>query len=214
VANEQLTATDKTPEQIQQEMAQTRESLTGKVAALENQVVGTVQTAADTLTDTVESVKALITTAPGAVGDTVKQAAAAVTESVKNTFDIRSQVREHPWTAVGVSALAGCITGWLVSSLTEGAAAAPGVAAPATAYTPATAAASSRSGTGVFDELLSMLGHKLREVAENVVDSATKALNDNVREGVPKLVDAATGLAAERLSTREPTDPRFTGFTG
>ena len=59
--NQQLTGADKTPEQIQAEMNQTRESLTDKVAALENQVVGTVQTAADTLTGTVASVKSLIT---------------------------------------------------------------------------------------------------------------------------------------------------------
>src|SRR6478672_836790 len=100
-------------------MTETRDSLTEKVAALENQVVGTVQTAADTLTGTVESVKSLISTAPSAVSDSVKQAAAAVSESVKNTLDIRGHVREHPWAAVGVSALAGCITGWLVSSLGE-----------------------------------------------------------------------------------------------
>ena len=46
---------DKTPEQIETEMFQTRESLTEKVAALENQVVGTVQNAANTLTDTVDA---------------------------------------------------------------------------------------------------------------------------------------------------------------
>ncbi len=49
---EELTAASpvKTPEEIEREMLHTRESLTEKVAALENQVVGTVQTAADTLT--------------------------------------------------------------------------------------------------------------------------------------------------------------------
>jgi len=45
-----LTPTDnRTPEQIQAAMADTRESLTTKVAALENQVVGTAKTAADTI---------------------------------------------------------------------------------------------------------------------------------------------------------------------
>lgn len=211
--NQHLTATEKTPEQIQREMTETREALTEKVAALENQVVGTVQTAADTLTGTVESVKSLITTAPSAVGDTVKQAAAAVSESVKNTLDIRGHVREHPWAAVGVSALAGCITGWLVSSLTEGVAASAtrSAAIPAAAYTPPAAA---RSTPGVFDELLSMLGRKLREVAENVVESASSAVNKTVREGVPKLVDTATEMAADRLAPREPTGPRFATFTG
>jgi len=213
VENQHLTATDKTPEQIQREMTHTREALTEKVAALENQVVGTVQTAADTLTGTVESVKTLITTAPGAVGDTVKQAAAAVSETVKQTFDIRGHVREHPWAAVGVSTLAGCITGWLVSSLTEGATG-PATRAPATPSTAYTPPAAAPSAPGVFDELLSMLGKKLREVAENVIDSASSAVNKTVREGVPKLVDAATEMATDRLSPREPTGPRFASYTG
>ena len=44
--NQSLTPTvTKSPEQIEHEMAQTRESLTEKVVALEHQVVGTVKTA-------------------------------------------------------------------------------------------------------------------------------------------------------------------------
>ena len=79
---------DKSPDQIEREMAQTRESITEKVAALECQVVGTVKTAADTLTGTVDAVKEFVTTAPGAVGETVKKATEAVSETVKKTFDI------------------------------------------------------------------------------------------------------------------------------
>ena len=203
--NQRMTA-DKTPEQIQQEMSQTREALTEKVAALENQVVGTVQTAADTLTGTVESVKSLITTAPGAVGDSVKQAAAAVSETMKKTFDISGHVREHPWASVGISALCGCMTGWLISSIGK-AASAP---AASLAATPRESAAPREPG--VFDELLSMVGRKLREAAEGVIDSASAALNKNVREGVPKLVDAATELAADRLTPAARGPSRYAGF--
>jgi ElaB/YqjD/DUF883 family membrane-anchored ribosome-binding protein len=211
VANEQLTAADKSPEEIQHEMCRTREALTEKVAALEHQVVGTVQTAADTLTDTVESVKSIITTAPGAVGDSVKQAAAAVSETMKKTFDISCHVREHPWTAMGVSTLAGCITGWLVSSLTEGGRSPrpPALVTPSMGYTP-----EAPSKPGVFDELLSMVGKKLREVAENVIESASKAVNQTVREGVPKLMDAATGMDSDRQSPSERGSPYRTGFAG
>src|SRR5262245_61464826 len=95
-------------------MLHTRESITEKVAALENQVVGTVQTAADTLTGTVEAVKELVTTAPGAVSETVKQAATAVSETVRKTFDITGHVRAHPWASVGVSAGLGFLTGLLI----------------------------------------------------------------------------------------------------
>jgi hypothetical protein len=71
------------------------------------------------------------------------------------------------------------------------------------------------SGPGLFDDLFAMLGRKVREVAENVIDSASKAVNQNVRDGVPKLVDRATEAAAERLSP-EPgvPSPRFGGYNG
>ena len=178
---------EKTPEQIQEEMAQTRDSLTGKVAALENQVVGTVQTAADTLTGTVESVRSLLSTAPGAVSETVKQAAGAVGEKMKQVFDISGHVRAHPWTSVGASAMLGCLTGWLLSrDRSREAYVAPAVSPQA--YAP--------SQPGVFDEMMSMIGRKLREVAENAIDAASTAVNQNVREEVPKLVDAA----AQRLT--------------
>jgi ElaB/YqjD/DUF883 family membrane-anchored ribosome-binding protein len=213
VENQQLTGADRTPEQIQAEMTQTRESLTGKVAALENQVVGTVQTAADTLTGTVESVKSLITTAPSAVGDTVKQAAQAVGESVKKTFDISGHVRECPLTAVGISILAGGLTGYLLGrgkTMGLSGAVAPQwpVAGPAPAPTPP------RSEPGVLDEFVTMIGRKFREAAENIIDTTSEAVNRNVREGVPKLVDAAGELAAERLTPGESRTPRYAGFTG
>jgi len=182
---------EKTPEQIQGEMAQTRESLTGKVAALENQVVGTVQTAADTLTGTVESVRSLLSTAPGAVSETMKQAAGAVGEKMKQVFDISGHVRAHPWTSVGASAMLGCLTGWLLSrDRSREAYVAPAVSPQAYAPPPAP------SQPGVFDEMMSMIGRKLREVAENAIDAASTAVNQNVREEVPKLVDAA----AQRLT--------------
>ena len=106
---------DKSPEAIEREMFQTRESITEKVAALESQVVGSVQSAADTLSSTVDAVKSLVSGAPEAVSDTVKQATAAVSDAMRDTFDITGHVRRHPWAAVGASALLGCLTGWLVS---------------------------------------------------------------------------------------------------
>ena len=218
--NQHLTAADKTPEQIQSEMSQTREALTEKVAALENQVVGTVQTAADTLTGTVESVKSLITTAPGAVSDTVKQAAEAVSETMKRTFDISGRVREHPLAAVGVSALLGCITGWLVSGGRQSLGYSTAVAPPPRPGEPTPTRLAAReapaepSGPGLFDELFSMLGRKVRELAENAIDTATAAVNKNIHEGVPKLVDAATEMATDRLTPGEATRDRYTNFSG
>lgn len=205
---------EKTPEQIQAEMATTRESLTEKVAALQDHVTGTVQTAADTLSGTVESVKSLLTNAPGAVSDTVKQAAEAVTDTVKKAFDVSGYVRGHPLTAVGVSAGLGFLTGLLIFrgrpalGYSDDVAPPPRLGAP----TPTTrsAAAAAPGEPGLFHEMFSMIGQKLRQVAENAIDTATAALNKNVSEGVPKLVDSAAEMAAERLTpgAGEPA-PRF-----
>jgi len=189
--------TEKTPEQLEREMLQTRESLTEKVAALESQVVGTVQTAADTLSGTVDAVKEFVTTAPSAVGDTVKQAASAVSETVKKTLDISGHVRDYPWAAVGISTGLGFLTGWLVSggrsSFARLASESP---APPTFTPPGPAPSATPGGPGFFNDLIGMLGRKVREVTETLIDSATTAVNQTVRENVPKLVD----VAAEHLT--------------
>lgn len=206
---------EKTPEQIQAEMAQTRESLTEKVSALESQVVGTVQTAADTLTGTVESVKSLITNAPGAVSDTVKQAADVVSEKMKEVFDISGHVRAHPWASVGVSTGLGFLTGLLVFRDRHpplgysGEVATPAyLGAPTATRVSPPEPAAAPSKPGVLDEFVSMIGRKIRAVAENVINTASEAVNRNVSDGVPKLVDRATEMAAERL-TPETDAGRF-----
>lgn len=182
---------DKTPEQIQDEMAQTRESLTRKVAALESQVVGSVQTAADTLSGTVEAMKSFVTTAPGTVSQTVKQAADVVGETLKETLDISGQARKHPWAVVGTSALLGFVTGMLLFREST-----PRQAVNEPFAIPTPPHATQPSKPGILDDMVSMLGRKLRDITENVIDTASAAVNRNVREEVPKLVDAAT----ERLT--------------
>jgi hypothetical protein len=158
-------------------------------------------------------VKSLISEAPSAVGDTVKQAAAAVGETMKKTFDISGHVREHPLASVGISMLAGGLTGYLLGGgRPQGYA--DSVPPPLAAAGPALVSGEPRKPPGVLDEFLSMIGHKVRQVAENLIDSASEAVNRNVREGVPKLVDAAGEMATERLSPGEPRPQRFAGSTG
>jgi ElaB/YqjD/DUF883 family membrane-anchored ribosome-binding protein len=196
VENDRLSpAPEKTPEDIQAEMAQTRESLTCRVAALENQVVGSVRTAADTITGTVEAMRSLVSDAPGTMSEGVRHAADLMGERLSEALDISSRVRRHPWAAVGVSALLGGLAGWMVSRR------------PTSGPEPAAnrvrepmlhvAAPAPESSHGVFDELVSMLGHKLREIAENAIDTAGEAVNRSMRNEVPKLVDAA----AQRLTS-------------
>jgi ElaB/YqjD/DUF883 family membrane-anchored ribosome-binding protein len=197
--NDIAPASPKTPEQIEQQMLQTRESLTDKVSALESQVVGSVKTAADTLTGTVDAVKSLMDTAPAAVGDSMKQAADAVGDKMKEVFDMSGHVQNHPWKSVAVSAVTGFITGLLVF---RDRAAVAGSAPAAPVYMATPPAASSPSPvSGLFNDLLAMVGQKVKELAETAIDSASTAANQTVRDSVPKLMDAATeSVGARRLN--------------
>jgi ElaB/YqjD/DUF883 family membrane-anchored ribosome-binding protein len=187
-------------------MFETRESLTEKVAALEDQVVGSVQTAADTLTGTVDAVKSLITNAPETVSDTVKQATAAMSETIRKTFDFGRQVRSRPWTSLGVSTGLGFLAGLLI--FRERQQIASSVPSPAPTLTPPVVPSGS-SGPGLFDELIGMLGRKCKEMTESLIDVATASIDKNVREGVPKLID----VAAEHLTPRPDRSPE-SGFDG
>jgi len=202
---------NKTPEEIEREMLETRESLTEKVAALENQIVGTVQTAADTVNGTVEAVKSLVTHAPEAVSDSIKQAASTVKEVMKDAFNVSEHVERYPWASVGTAALLGCITGWLVSRPSGGTAAEVAAATP----TPLAAAPSYRS-PGMFDKLLEMLGDRVKELAETAVNSVSASLKSTIQDKVPTLIDQAADHLTEPspAPTYPPTSgPRFGAST-
>ena len=203
---------DKTPEEIEREMLQTRESITEKVAALENQVVGTVQTAADTFTNTVEAVKSFVTAAPEAVSDTVKHAAEAVKETFE--FDVTGCIRRNPWAAVGTTALFGCVVGWFAAPRRRSLGAPEG-------YVPAAAGAATErlaapppepprpAQPGVIDELLGMVGDKVKELARTAVESLTEVAKENIHAAVPGLV----GSVADRLTGAESDEaPRAARF--
>jgi len=200
---------DKTPEQIEAEMFQTRESLTEKVAALENQVVGTVQSAANTLTDTVDAVKSFVNTAPEAVSETVENVVTAVREQVERTFDITAHVRKNPWTSVGASLGLGFLAGYLffpkqpssTSSLRES-------AAPETFIPPETPrGVTAPREPGFLDELFGIMGKKAREMAERAIDVAAVAASKNIQENVPKLIDEAARRFVPQNS--EPVEQPF-----
>jgi ElaB/YqjD/DUF883 family membrane-anchored ribosome-binding protein len=100
---------------IQQQMEETRASLSTKLEALENQVAETVQTATDAVqtttevvAETVESVKESVGEIRERVGDTVR--------SVASLFDISRQVEERPWLVFGGSIGVGCLIGWVLRS--------------------------------------------------------------------------------------------------
>lgn len=100
---------------IQQQMEETRASLSTKLEALENKVADTVQTAtdavqttSDVVAETVESVKDSVGEIRERVGDTVR--------SVASLFDISRQVEERPWLVFGGSIGVGYLIGWYLRS--------------------------------------------------------------------------------------------------
>src|SRR5262249_42601854 len=90
------------PEEIREQMAETRASLVDKIEALEEKVLGTVGTAQATVEHTVESVK-----------ETVEDSVAAV----KRTFDLQCQVEQRPWVMLGASVAAGYGLGLVYASM-------------------------------------------------------------------------------------------------
>jgi len=192
VADQVTSATGKTPEEIEREMFQTRESLTEKVEALEHEVAGTVH-----------AVKSFVTAAPDVVSDTVKQATAAVSESVKETFDITAHVRRHPLAAVGASAMLGCIVSWLVfrDSGFGTSRMASRMAEASVERPPAPPAARAEpSQPGVLDEVFAMLGDRAKELARTALESVSAAVKDSIQTQVPRLVNDASARLTENAA--------------
>jgi ElaB/YqjD/DUF883 family membrane-anchored ribosome-binding protein len=86
------------PEDIRDQMAETRASLTEKLDTLQNRVEHSVESAQSRVEHTVSVVK-----------ETVDE----TLESVKRTFDLPYQVDRRPWTMMGLSVVAGFTLGCL-----------------------------------------------------------------------------------------------------
>jgi ElaB/YqjD/DUF883 family membrane-anchored ribosome-binding protein len=101
---------EKSEEQIQLEMAQTRASLTEKLESLEQKVVGTVENATTTVNETVVAIKESVHETVATVQEGVKGGV----DSVKELFDVPAQVDKHPWLMVGGSIAVGYCVGTLL----------------------------------------------------------------------------------------------------
>jgi ElaB/YqjD/DUF883 family membrane-anchored ribosome-binding protein len=95
------------PEQIRQQMEETRTALTEKLEALESQVTDTVKTATEAVSEATENVKETVETVTEGVKETVS--------TVAETFDLRRQMEKRPWLVFGGSVALGCVVGYLVS---------------------------------------------------------------------------------------------------
>jgi ElaB/YqjD/DUF883 family membrane-anchored ribosome-binding protein len=94
------------PEEIREQIEDTRSALTAKLETLEQGVKETVSEAKAAVTDTIENVK-----------ETVK----GTVETVKDSLDIRGYVEEHPWPMLAGSVGFGFALGCLIPRSTNGA---------------------------------------------------------------------------------------------
>jgi ElaB/YqjD/DUF883 family membrane-anchored ribosome-binding protein len=186
---------EKSPDEIERDMARTRDSISEKVSQLESQVKDTLSS----VSGTVEAVRDAVASAPTVVSDTVRNTVEAVKETVRS-FDVVGCIRNNPWAAVGTTALAGFATGLFLgggrqrpipAQATEDQAprGLPGPVEPV--------AASPREEPGFLDHLFGLAGRELRQVAETALAAATAALKENINTMVPGLVETAVHKVAD-----------------
>jgi ElaB/YqjD/DUF883 family membrane-anchored ribosome-binding protein len=91
-------------------------TLGGKVEMLEQGFRDTAHEAATAVTDTAAAVKAAVgeavdeaRAAVGETADVVKRAMHGAADGLKRVFDLRSQVRRHPWLTLGGAVLVGYV---------------------------------------------------------------------------------------------------------
>lgn len=177
------------PELIEQQMEQTRESLTEKVSQLEQQVVDRIQSATDAVQETVQSVRSAVEDTVSSVTGTVKDGVESMSEGVKEAMDVRKHVREHPIPMVCGATAVGFITGMLLFGRKSSAVAAPAFTPTPFAGAPAAYAAAPRPAW--LNDLFELAGREVKKVAERVIARASSSLQEGVEQGIPKLIDRA-----------------------
>lgn len=216
---------DPKPEVIEQEMAETRSSLVGKIAALEQQVVATVQSATTAVQDTVQSVTNAVQDTTSSVRDSLlgvqdeaKQAVHGLADTVKGAFDVSSHVRANPWPTVGAAAAAGFVTGLMVfgratrelpGQMAAGSEPTPvpppyrpsyaaGFNAPEAAPQAAPQSNPPRRPSWM-DELLGRAGQEIVKLGELALSKAVAQARTAIDQQVPKLVDNLVATGAEKV---------------
>ncbi|OWK46430.1 DUF883 family protein [Fimbriiglobus ruber] len=195
---------EKTPEMIEQEMHETRSSLTEKVSALEQHVIGTIQDTTTAVQDTVQTLKSTVQGTAESVRDTVQESVDAVKDTVKQTFDMSGHVRERPWAMLGGAVATGFVAGWLISRLgarntgSEKQAAKESVQPFVASQPPQSVRESEPRRPGLVDDLLSMAGGEIKKLGEEALATVAASLHECVRDELPKIVTSVMTRAGER----------------
>jgi len=185
-------------------MKETRESLTEKVAALEQHVVGTIHEATSAVHDTVSHMKQSVSQ----VSENVKQSVSQVSENVKATFDVAEQVRRRPWVMVGGATAAGFLAGFMIGGgqTTGGNRSRRGEyrsswaaddVSDGTRSTMRSAVGATAAASGVgslFDELFSMARRELRTIGEQALNKLSASIKQSLNQGIETLAQNTGNL--------------------
>ena len=200
---------DQSPEVIESQMIDTRESLTQKINALESHVVDTLHNATSTVSDLLDSAKTV-------VPNTIAEVKTAVSEQVNTTFNVTQHTKDKPWAMVGGSAALGFVVGMLAfrrgGSTNSGTHYAPAHPLSAAATTPVAARAPSAPIRlpGWLDQIVERLASKVteevRKLSEVAVSTVSTSIQHTLEHTVPKLLDSTVKAATrEREPVQSPT---------
>ena len=102
--------TEPTPEDVQEQMRDTRAHMTGQIHDLGDKVAGMAHDATAAIGDAARGVRDAVHTAT----EQVRGASEAALASFRRALDVRRHVRRHPWLAVGGALALGLICGRFV----------------------------------------------------------------------------------------------------
>jgi len=175
---------DRELEMIHGEMEGTRKSLADKLGEVESIIQEKVKEAGDSVTSIVDNVKDF--------GSSVTESVTSAKETLKETFNIRKQVEDHPWAALGAAVAVGVAGGvFLGPSRSRGASAAfsePSYSPPSSPSPSPSYAAASKGASSVVSSLL----HNLQGLA---VGSLMSFAQDLVNQNAPPAwKDSLTGM--------------------
>lgn len=146
------------------------------VQAARSKLVDRISTLERRVNSTIADATASVRESSAAVRNGVRAVCDTATNNIQEALDVRKRIREHPWTGIGWSALAGFVAGFLPRRV------------PRASYT-----ATQPAGPGVFHSLAESLKRELITVGETAIASASGAL----REQVAAAMDRTYGRPAQ-----------------
>lgn len=207
-ATSDVSELNRTPTQLEQDMFQTRESITEKVAALENQVIGTIQNAADTVTDAVDSVKEAVTAAPTAVSDTLRETVQVVKDTLHETvgsFSVSRCIRNNAGLALGTTILGGFVIGYGLSGrrVRRDASSQQLLSPDARELLerPTRRPAAQPRQPSLIDGWIHRITSELQSLGEEAMATAIRSLKQNINDQVPAAVESAVHQITDPIRT-------------